>query len=141
QISIRFGLVLGIVALIAVTAALVHIPWLVAARGNVTDLALKLNAEQIDHIASRMSNLLDDAAATQQVIVDAIAADAVDSGNDQTLVDLFSSLMAEHPMLSSIRFARLDDRWVEAVRTADGIPIAQVHASSTNDASPISGAF
>jgi adenylate cyclase len=110
RISIRFGLLAGVVSLVAVTAALVHVPWSLTARAGVTDLALRLNEQSIENARARMSALLEDAVATQTAIAANLRAGSIDIGKTETREPFLLSFIENYPAISSIEIGWPDDR-------------------------------
>jgi adenylate cyclase len=130
RISLSLGLVVGVTALVLMTAGLVHVPWLLTARKNVSELALKLNAQLIENARDRMSALLDDATSTEQTLAAGIAAGTIDIEATGKLEGLFLSFIRSHPNISAIEFGWLDDRSIAVRRLAGNLVIAEQTTSA-----------
>ena len=125
RISLGLGLVIGVTALVLMTAGLVHVPWLLTAKKNVSELALKLNAQLIDNARDSMSALLDDATSTEKTLAAGIAAGTIDVEATDKLEGLFLSFIQSHPNISAIEFGWLDDRSIAVRRRAGSLVIAE----------------
>jgi adenylate cyclase len=123
--SIGLGLVIGVVALVVVTASLVHVSWSLTARTNVSDLAQQLNGQLIQNARDKMSALLDDATSTEQTLATGIVAGTVDISVVDRLEGLFLSFIRSHPNVSAIEFGWLDDRAIAVRRLADDLIVAE----------------
>src|SRR5262245_50760604 len=65
HMSLRTALSIGIVAVLTLTAALVHVPWSVVSHANIIDLNTRLNLHVIESIGGRIDALLDGAVAVR----------------------------------------------------------------------------
>lgn len=110
RLSIRTGLIVGVLFVVVVTAALVHVPWSINARASVTGLALRLNDQSIDDVRGKMSGLLDQVVSTEATIAANIAAGSLDLERAAARDAFFLSFVEQHPTISAIEVGWLDDR-------------------------------
>src|SRR5215471_12708747 len=121
QLSIRTGLSVGIAAAVMLTAALVHVPWLLTSRANIADLNAHLNAQVIQSIGEKVDGLLSNAVAARQAIATNLAEDVIDMANERQRAFLFLSFLQSQPSLTSIEFGWPDNHAFLARRAPDGI--------------------
>ena len=121
QISIRAGLSIGVVAVVVLTAAIVHVPWTLTSESNVAELNARLNSLVINSIAEKVDRLLDDAVAVRQ----AIGTNLVNSSDDLDDVArrqfLFLSFLESQPSLTAIEFGQPDNHAFLVLRSLDGM--------------------
>ena len=118
QISIRTGLSVGIIAIVVVTAALVHVPWQITSRGNVDELDDRINGLVVESIGSKIDALLDEAVAARAALGVNIESGATALDDRDRLEALFMALLQSQPNLTAIEFGSEDDRSL-LVRRAD----------------------
>lgn len=125
RIPLGLGLVIGVTTLVLMTAGLVHVPWLLTARTNVSELALELNAQLIENARDRMSALLDDVTSTEQTLAAGIGTGTIDIEAADKLEGLFLSFIRSHPNVSAIEFGWLDDRSIAVRRLPGDLVVAE----------------
>lgn len=132
QLSIRTGLILGCVALVTTTAALVHFPWTATARANVTDLAIRLNGQLIDDARAKMSALMDAAAAAENIIASNIRAASVDVSRPSAREAFLLSFIESRPTTSSVELVWPDGRSHAVRRLGDGAIVSEETVPAKN---------
>lgn len=120
HLSIRAALSVGVVAAVALTAALVHFPWSITSRGNIADVNAKLNAQVIRSIAQKVDGLLDNAVAARQALATNIVQGVIDIDDQAKREFLFLSFLQSQPALTVIEYGWLDNHSFLARRADDG---------------------
>jgi adenylate cyclase len=109
RLSLNAALSLGVVAVVALTAVFVHVPWSLTARANIEDLNDRLDSLVIRGLADKVGGLLDEAVGVRNALVTTIAEGVVDMDDAQKRKFLFLSFLQSQPNLSQIEFAWIDD--------------------------------
>jgi adenylate cyclase len=135
QISIRAGLSIGVVAVVVLTAAIVHIPWSLTSQTNVAELNGRLNSLVIRSIAEKVDHLLDDAVAVRQAIATDLVNDEGDMDDVARRQFLFLSFLESQPSLTAIEFGRPDNHSFLALRSLDGT--IRIEETIPNDPRPM----
>jgi adenylate cyclase len=126
SVSIGAGLLAGVIALVGVTAALVHVPWSVTARAGIRDLAMRLNEQLIDNARIKMSALLDDTVSTEGAIAANLQSGAIGLEHAKDSREaLLLSFVQNHPTISAIEIGWPDDRALAVRRLDDGAIVAE----------------
>jgi len=131
-ISIRAGLGIGVVAAVLLTAAIVHVPWSLTSRANITDLNQRLNALVIHSIAEKIDGLLDNAVAARQALGLNLSKGVIDIDDRAKRQFLFLSFLESQPSLTAVEFGWPDDRSFLVLRAPDN----KIRVEETTPASP-----
>jgi adenylate cyclase len=124
QISIGSGLLVGVIALVVVTAALIHIPWSITARAGVTNLAMRLNEQLIENARSRMNALLDETVSIESTVAANIRNGSIDIDHVGTR-EFLLSFIERHPTITAIEIGSPDDHSLGVRRLGDGSIVAE----------------
>jgi adenylate cyclase len=125
QISIRTGLSIGILALVALTAALVDVPWQIESRRNVAELDGRINALVVETVGAKIDQLLNEAVAARNAIGQNIESGATDIADRDKAEPLFIALLESQPNLSAIEFGWEDDRSIRVRRATGGALVSE----------------
>jgi adenylate cyclase len=110
HISIRTALSVGVVAAVLLTAALIHIPWLLTSRADALALNAQLNGQVIEGIDSSVDGLLKSAVGVRNALTQDLSEGVIDPDDAKTRNPLFLSFLLNQPGLTSIELARPDNR-------------------------------
>ncbi|HJY82619.1 MAG TPA: cache domain-containing protein, partial [Candidatus Binatia bacterium] len=120
HISLRTALSIGIVAVLALTAAIVHVPWSVISRANIIDLNTRLNLRVIESISGRIDALLESAVAARDALAVALSDDILDVDDRRKRESLLLAPLLTQPGVTSIELALVDNRSTIVYRAIDG---------------------
>ncbi|MFO1070850.1 MAG: adenylate/guanylate cyclase domain-containing protein [Geminicoccaceae bacterium] len=110
------GLVLLLVLL---TAALIHLPWSVAARRNVTEVAERLNGEIVDSVRRELTGLLGNTAALAEALRSILAQGAISPDDEADREFIFLALLRSQVAVSRLSFGWPDGRYFGAGKVDD----------------------
>ena len=141
RISIRTGLSVGIVAAVALTAAIVHVPWSVTSRTNIGELNSRINTLVIHSIAEKVDGLLADAVAARQAITTNLINGVIDIDDEAKREFLFLSFLQSQPSLTAIEFGWPDNHSFLAFRALDGMIHMEETIQTASDAERITDTY
>jgi adenylate cyclase len=104
RFSLRFSVLAVVLATVALTAAAVHVPWLLASRDNTADMARQLNREILGGVSREVARLLGDAVQAQAAILDMVKEGVVDLDDRPKRDDFMFSFIKTNPHFSWVSF-------------------------------------
>jgi hypothetical protein len=104
RFSLRFSVLAVVLATVALTAAAVHVPWLLASRDNTADMARQLNREILGGVSREVARLLGDAVQAQAAILDMLKEGVVDLDDRPKRDDFMFSFIKTNPHFSWVSF-------------------------------------
>jgi adenylate cyclase len=110
----------GLVLLtVMVTAVLIHLTWLYAARRNVADVVGQLNRQIVGSVQHEVRGTLNDAWSVQEAVRSIFFQGAIKPTDEAKREFIFLALLRSHPTLSWIALGFPDGAFFGALRAAD----------------------
>lgn len=119
-IGLKPKLVGAVLMTVGVTAAIVHVPWLLTSKRNVEDLARQVNHQVMAEIALEVRDIFNAVTAIQQLIDLNVRNGLVNLQNPQQRADFFLSLLQTHPTFTWVQFGYANGDYLGAQRTFQG---------------------
>ena len=110
----------GLVLLtVMVTAVLIHLTWLYAARRNVADVVGQLNRQIVGSVQHEVRGTLNDAWSVQEAVQSIFFQEAIKPTDEAKREFIFLALLRSHPTLSWIALGFPDGAFFGALKAAD----------------------
>ena len=116
KISLRNSIVVFALFTVVLTGLAVHVPWAVASRKNVTDLANQINEEIARGVSSEMSTMFTSARAAQETIASMLREGAFDIEDKKSREQIFLAFLMSNTHFSWVSYGKPNGNFYGAQR-------------------------